>query len=87
MDKFTPGPWVFVDWKSETPSRFVRSERGIVAYCEGPLPEAQANAKLIAAAPDLLAACERVLQLAVSVGGDEVFAQVRAAVAKAGGSK
>ena len=44
-----------------------------------------ANAQLIAAAPDLLAACERVMQLAVSVEGDEVFSQVKVAIAKARG--
>lgn len=43
----------------------------------------EANVRLMAAAPDLLAACERVMQLAVANEGDEVFDQVRAAITRA----
>lgn len=46
--------------------------------------DAEPNALLIAAAPDLLAACKRVMQLQVTRNDDEAFAQVRAAIAKAG---
>lgn len=44
-----------------------------------------ANARLISAVPDMLAALERVMTLQISAGGDEVFADVKAAIAKARG--
>jgi hypothetical protein len=43
------------------------------------------NANLIAAAPEMLEALERVLQLQISESNDEIFAEVRAAIAKAKG--
>jgi co-chaperonin GroES (HSP10) len=45
----------------------------------------EANARLIAAAPEMLDALERVLQLQISESDDEIFAEVRAAIAKAKG--
>jgi hypothetical protein len=44
-----------------------------------------ANARLIAAAPDLLEACQRALAEAVADDQDEWFANMRAAIAKATG--
>lgn len=48
-------------------------------------PEAEANARLIAAAPDLLAALELVFRHYQEVDGDVIAPQVRAAIAKAKG--
>ena len=60
-EKHTPGPWkhggIYVT-SNGVPDRFVRASSGIVAYCEGPIDEARANARLIAAAPDLLEALQ-----------------------------
>lgn len=49
------------------------------------LAQVRANARLISAAPDLLSACKRVMELAASAGSDEIFAEVRSAIAKAEG--
>lgn len=84
--KFTPGPWI---------ARQVNGHgRG---WSVGPawigentwLPEAEANARLIAAAPDLLAACADLLQHAsltehMSAASVE---RARAAIAKATGGQ
>lgn len=95
--KHTPGPWTIVD---ENELGTVNSEKepyGIYAdgdesvrvagiMCEYLAPsEVGANAQLIAAAPEMLAALQRVMQLAVSADGDETFEQVKAAIAKATG--
>lgn len=59
--KHTPGPWSVYP-----PTKCVigpEPERILVAEASHHRPEADANARLIAAAPDLLAACERLLAL------------------------
>jgi hypothetical protein len=48
--------------------------------------ELAANARLIAAAPDLLAACETAFHQTCSVGRPKDWEQLRAAIAKAIGS-
>ena len=59
----TPGPWAFED-------EFVRAGDVVIAdpYCEETAStrpgEMEANARLIAAAPDLLEACEELLHVA-----------------------
>ena len=55
MSKHTPGPWP------------VRYDLSSLMQCPG----AKANARLIAAAPDLLEACQQMLYHA-SLGPDEV---------------
>jgi len=72
----TPGPWTFhpylwdgryghkeqVITTGHTPPKFIGS---VPVEIEGELcPEGQANARLIAAAPDLLAACEQCAEWA-----------------------
>ncbi len=66
-DKYTPGPWQV---NSKDPFQVCDSDgesRGCapIAYMEGTAAEKRANARLIAAAPDMLAALQRVRQCAV----------------------
>lgn len=97
MSKATPGPWiaripddlggsrVYVDRKGgsliATPA-YMRDEN-----------EAEANARLIAAAPNLLAACKRAVDFGLrdtsycSNETDEVCAELEAAIAKATGQE
>jgi hypothetical protein len=76
---FTPGPWhVGPHYKSDIESRFGRiAECGVTRG-----PQAEADAQLIAAAPDLLSALYYILEHS----GDPVMENVaRAAIAKAEG--
>lgn len=95
----TPGPWKVVESPAAVKNRcIVRKERQgtcllsrhiATVSVHGPDAENEANARLLAAAPDLLAACQRALEwLVVSPGGAsiaETCAAVRAAIAKAEG--
>jgi len=47
--------------------------------------EREANANILAAAPDLLAACKRIAQLQVTDSDDEAFKQLRSAITRAEG--
>lgn len=60
--KHTPGPWHARPPKAQNPSRAVVSAiSGGVTIYDAPLTlETAANARLISASPDLLAACEAV---------------------------
>lgn len=94
----TPGPW-HINTIEANPHT-VHSDRGLVATCMLPPPfgpetwsghtvyETEANARLIAAAPELLAALEGLLSV-VNVRIDdpriELFDAARAALAKAKG--
>lgn len=61
--KHTPGPWVAdVDELGAIVEASERNDERAVAVCRG--PDKAANAHLIAAAPDLLAACKRFNELA-----------------------
>jgi hypothetical protein len=98
MSAHTPGPWELFDNGEE----FKRREAarigvaplncsGDVAHCAGfnsqrPVEEELANARLMAAAPELLAACERALNWLSSYPGgcaENAYLQARAAVDKA----
>lgn len=84
----TPGPW-----EAWLPGRkFVIPTRNFNAVCElvdfARDPETvDANARLIAAAPELLAACEAVLSSPTygDTPSEEAVEMVRAAIAKARG--
>lgn len=60
MNKFTEGPWIANDrhsdsnhpWRIESDANGYPNDGWVVALLDG--PDAEANAKLIAAAPDLL---------------------------------
>lgn len=94
--KHTPGPWEAHNGEVTTRQINGRSYRRIAAiqdYGVGCLPEVdKANARLIAAAPDLLDAAEGVvgdLERFVShrgPGPDQRLALLRAAIAKAKGA-
>ncbi len=88
----TPGPWKIIDIPNADSMGIVpvmrppgvkpRDLEDIASVSKSAEHyDAKANARLIAAAPRLLAACERVLQLQVSTGADEVWAAVKKAVA------
>lgn len=96
--KHTPGPWV-IDHETRPaevccvygtshPNSFVYV-RGAVGYWTADGDENMANAILIAAAPDLLAALRRVTeQLVHQNPNDEAWVEARAAITKAtGGAK
>ena len=64
--KHTPGPWEIINHPAETDGPYVQGPTGtndahIVARIYG--PDAKANARLIAAAPELLEACEYVARI------------------------
>lgn len=90
--KHTPGPWtvsVWHDGRDGTTPCIMASGATVAKIHVAPItppPEADANARLIAAAPELLAACK----LALETVGDMTEAEqrrqiVRKAIAKAEG--
>lgn len=91
--KHTPGPWHIARFDATTVE--IRSERGlIVAEVGNTSTEDDANARLIAAAPELLSALQRIADrnltyLSGKVMGDQIsyedVAAARAAIAKATG--
>lgn len=91
-DKHTPGPWEVyggtragIDKEDGSFSIVVAGydddECGIYGHTDA---EAAANARLIAAAPDLLAACRAALE-GQSIPPFEKYEMIRAAIAKATG--
>jgi len=87
MSKPTPGPWVAAGTRVDGP------DGELVTYLTGyakPTPRQAANARLIAAAPDLLEALQQVRKWAEgddeNYTGDHPIARARAAIAKATGS-
>jgi hypothetical protein len=91
MSKHTPGPWATNETRIESEHEHGWVNDGwIIAGCEG--PDARANARLIAAAPDLLDACMALLDLVENwhpIEGmpamSEQCGKVRKAIAKATG--
>lgn len=96
MSGHTPGPWAtfeIEDSRTRRPLVGVTVDNGPadVAHCSGfdsqrGADEERANARLIAAAPDLLAACERALSWLSSYPGGcatSAYLQASAAVDKA----
>lgn len=87
MTKFTPGPWSL--WRKGDPSQVIAAGRVFVAQTVG--GNDQANAHLIAAAPDLYEALESIQAEATRLRAKmppSVFARIvsaRAALAKANG--
>ncbi|MDT3468959.1 hypothetical protein [Stenotrophomonas maltophilia] len=85
MSKHTPGPWAYQE-DSDAYTHIVRgpNNRFICQLAQVTSAEIEANARLIAAAPELLEALERILKGALSLPR---FAEelARAAIAKATG--
>jgi hypothetical protein len=97
MKEPTPGPWI-IDKRCSTRvclpienNRGIASTGGYFSNDQDVAEENEANARLIAAAPDLLAACEAALEDGphnASCGLHlEVVDVLRAAIAKAKGSQ
>lgn len=86
MNKHTPGPWFMtgelLGYRSRINSTPQNLGWDLAHVCNG--PEADANARLIAAAPDLLEALEFVIRGVPDTW--EGVQKARAAIAKATGS-
>lgn len=94
----TPGPWV-VKFNTDNQTAAIEPSKELLAqgrggiahvYKKDPLDEGYANQRLIAAAPDLLAALENVLEDFIAIGGKDsdrsgVIIQATSAIAKARG--
>lgn len=94
MVKHTPGPWAITDHNEAGDFYIGRTDAPeyVAIVTGGPFLAAeitQANARLIAAAPEMLAALEAILPLALqfSNGYDDQLAQVHAAIAAARGQE
>ena len=92
MSKHTPGPWTWRNEPYDDGKPYIHIEAGDGfhggndrGFCfQGIMSEA--NARLIVSAPELLAALESVLALAVIEYADmSMFDRARAAIAKAKG--
>ena len=82
MSKHTPGPWTFVHEGGIDGGYFIDAKEDVVVLPRGRLNEA--DARLIAAAPDLLAALKAVMEAAEK--WSPAIDQGRAAIAKAEGT-
>ena len=83
-DKFTPGPWEFEEHQlSEGYSCIVYAANGMRV---GTDYLGRADAALIAAAPDLYSALERIVLLHANFSTAPAWQAARAALAKAKGS-
>lgn len=94
MSAHTPGPWVHVENDDEYDVKHgIGSDRTVATVrTGGDMQRVEANARLIAAAPELLEALKELVRVAVINSGrgrDEegfaAFRAARAAIAKAGG--
>ena len=93
MSNHTPGPWTFelndsiglwmIGCASDYNFASVYIDANLPDGFQGVPAIAQANARLIAAAPDLLAACEAMLDDHTTNG--EAWLMLKAAIAKAKG--
>jgi len=85
--KPTPGPWTVHDTASEGMMAHVTARAGTVALIGAVTPgEANANARLIAAAPDLLAWLIRCEEMVSTAKGPPNWDGIRAAIARATGA-
>lgn len=88
--KYTKGPWYINKAAAAKGIARVTSDYGTIAECAGWKDSHFANARLIAAAPDLLKACQFAIQLTACdmdnapCTKEFVKEQLRAALSKAG---
>jgi hypothetical protein len=92
MSKHTPGPWVFYDDSNDGKTKRIEiAARGkTVARIYHSVPkEDLPNARLIAAAPDLLEALEYMVNTcpAIDPSGGDAHTRARYAIAKATGEQ
>lgn len=92
MNKHTPAPWDWVQFFAPTGETTYRIRgKGLleIARAQGFGPEAEANVRLMAAAPELLEALEWCLEAlaAESIDGGTAGELARAAIAKAKGGR
>ena len=90
----TPGPWAIEDCTpgESTGLRFaINSENNVIARTTDGWKEAQANARLIAAAPEMLEMCKLLEECMETIDGKDGYdasyelAKVRAVLAKVEG--
>jgi hypothetical protein len=94
----TQGPWTvggtfkngcIIAAPGKRASQIVAIVESCIGYDPDPTPESQANARLIAAAPDLLAACQAALKVMCVDGENDLeewnvtLSKIEAAIAKA----
>jgi hypothetical protein len=89
--KHTPGPWkIYPEPRHVDRFKIVHASTG---YCIGEAydvsgsPENEANAHVMAAAPDLLEALKEMTETGGWMPSDERFIRANAAIAKATGTK
>lgn len=90
MSKHTKGQWKIMPYTRRDGDniRWVKAVRGKrhIPICQTFSPCAESNARLIAAAPDLLAACEELIEnepFGITPYFDEALRKVEATIAKA----
>jgi hypothetical protein len=88
MSKHTPGPWAHENYQGVI-HVFVDNQGGTPSVCKLIGPDKEANARLIAAAPDLLEALSDVVKFWDSIVPtdcvNDMHIKARAAIAKATG--
>lgn len=83
---FTPGPWETLSFSQhELQTDFAMVKIGKRVHMVGYSDEDKANARLIAAAPELLEALEALLDYENGIQKAQAEQMARAAIAKAGG--
>ena len=94
QETFTPGPWSIEDCTpgESTGLRFaINSKDNVIARTTDGWKEAQANARLIAAAPEMLEMCKLLEECMETIDGKDGYdasyelAKVRAVLAKVEG--
>lgn len=87
MSNYTPGPWTAEGWENLVVNAGNVTLASTPGYTNGNLAEAKANARLIAAAPELLEALKMAIDWANEVPSPyrdfPFIAAARAAIAKA----
>lgn len=88
MSNYTPGPWVVQETNfAQQKNVYAQTDKPPIATVYGSTGENEANARLIAAAPDLLAALkECITAVDVTMYGMAIH-NARAAIAKATGDQ
>lgn len=84
MAKHTPGPWgaIGADVKTAGPTSRVICWTGVAT--DIPLDEIRANARLIAAAPDMLQALRDIAAATTGYDSEEVIAEIQGICARIG---